>query len=106
MKKLVLAALALAAFPAAAAERQPSWRDFPGVENSSFVEPSGDHPVVSTSTTGKSRSHSRPGAMSGAAKLPRMFVMITTVGRGTDISRSGARRAGLAAAKRTPIQQL
>src|SRR6187455_1918075 len=39
------AAILLAAAPAAAvtaAERQPSWRDYAGVENTSFVEPSGD----------------------------------------------------------------
>ncbi|MBV8688017.1 MAG: SRPBCC domain-containing protein [Alphaproteobacteria bacterium] len=38
---LAMGALALAAAPAAAGE-PGSWRDFPGVENSSFVEPNGD----------------------------------------------------------------
>ena len=36
-------ALALAAVPAVAAER--SWRDFPAVENTSYVEPSGDRSI-------------------------------------------------------------
>ena len=30
---------------ATAAERQPSWRDYPGVENTSYVEPSGDRAI-------------------------------------------------------------
>jgi uncharacterized protein YndB with AHSA1/START domain len=40
LSSVALIAFALAAAPAAAA--QPSWRDYPGVENTSFVEPSGD----------------------------------------------------------------
>lgn len=41
---LGLAALA-AASAAAAADRQPSWRDYPGVENTSFTEPSGQRAI-------------------------------------------------------------
>lgn len=42
---IATAAIALAAAPAAAADRQPSWRDYPGVENTSFVEPSGQRAI-------------------------------------------------------------
>ena len=44
---LIFAAIAA---PAAAAERQPSWRDYPGVENSSYVEPSGDRAIQLSET--------------------------------------------------------
>jgi uncharacterized protein YndB with AHSA1/START domain len=40
MKALLLAASVLAL--AGAARAEPSWRDFPGVSNTSFTEPSGD----------------------------------------------------------------
>ena len=35
---------------ATAAERQPSWRDYPGVENTSYVEPSGDRAIQLSET--------------------------------------------------------
>jgi uncharacterized protein YndB with AHSA1/START domain len=40
MKRLIIAALA-AAFAGGAFAAEPSWRDYPGVENSSFVEADG-----------------------------------------------------------------
>jgi hypothetical protein len=40
-----LAALALLPLAAAPAAAEPSWRDFPGVSNSSFVEPNGDRAI-------------------------------------------------------------
>ena len=39
---MILMALAATAIAAPCAAAEPSWRDFPGVTNSSFVEPSGD----------------------------------------------------------------
>jgi hypothetical protein len=57
---------------------------------------SGDQPVVSTSTTVTSRLARRP----VAAELPRVSVMITTVGRPTDIP---APLACLVAARRVNV---
>jgi uncharacterized protein YndB with AHSA1/START domain len=45
---IALIPLALAAAPAAAAP--PSWRDYPGVENTSFVEPNGDRSLQLSAT--------------------------------------------------------
>jgi uncharacterized protein YndB with AHSA1/START domain len=44
MRHLLLAATAALAL-AGTAQAAPSWRDFPGVENSSYVEPSGDRAI-------------------------------------------------------------
>ena len=50
LRHLILGAIALAGPAASAADRQPSWRDYPGVENSSFVEPSGDRAIQLAAT--------------------------------------------------------
>ena len=41
-RAIILMALAVTAIAVPCAAAEPSWRDFPGVTNSSFVEPSGD----------------------------------------------------------------
>lgn len=45
LRFLAVAAVAVLAAPSIAADKAPSWRDYPAVSNTSFTEPSGDRAI-------------------------------------------------------------